>query len=875
MKKILKISVIVLLLFFVVLMILPFAFKGKIIQTIKVEMNKNLKAKVNFDDVSLSFIRNFPDLNIGVESLTIVGVDTFKLDTLANIPKLSVTIDLMSVFKGENYKIKKILLKEPKILLKALADPKLKPNWDIMISDTTAAKDTTPSAFKMTLQKFEIVNGTIIYDDATFPVYTKLEQVDYSLKGDFTADFSSLSMNTTIKQVDVIYNHVKYLSQANAELKATVDADLKHSNYTIKESDIRLNELYLGVNGMFTMLAQGYDMDLKFSAKKNEFKNFLSMIPAVYAKNFSDIKTAGSLALDGYVKGIYNDNTMPGFALRIMIQNAMFQYPSLPKQVNNIQLDSKIECKTGKFDDTEIRINKLHCELAGNPIDVRLLVLTPVSDAQINGNIKGKIDLTTVKDFYPLEKDVNLNGVITADISMNGRMSAIEQKKYEDFKALGKLGISGVNYKSKDYPQGIYVQNMNLDFTPQQVNLTNLNVKIGKSDLSAKGRIDNLIAYMLKNETLRGNLETSSQLLDLNEMMGSSTHTTQPDTTKLSVIEIPGNIDFTLSATFKRLLYDKMDMSDVAGLVKIKDKRLTIENLKLFLLDGQLGVKGFYETVNPKQPQMILNLDIKQFDIPSAFKTFTTIQKLVPVAEKTKGKFSTTLSLATLLDIHMMPVYKTLTAKGILTTSKIIVENTAAQNKIAGALKMDKFKKMLIENLKLNYKIENGQLYVDPYDFKLDNIKSTIAGSTSLDQKINYNILFAIPRSEFGGQANSVLTGLVSEANKKGANFSVGDVVNAKIKLTGTVTNPTVGLALGESSQSVKQELKQQAQAEYDKKKKELEDKAKAEAEAKQKALESQAKTEADRLKKEADAKAEKVKKDAEEKLKKQLKKIF
>jgi hypothetical protein len=102
MKKFLKISGISLLSVFIILLALPFLFKGKIIQSLKEETNKSINAKVNFsDDIGLSLIKSFPKLQLDIRQLSIVGVDTFKNDTLAYLPELSITMNLMSVIKGD------------------------------------------------------------------------------------------------------------------------------------------------------------------------------------------------------------------------------------------------------------------------------------------------------------------------------------------------------------------------------------------------------------------------------------------------------------------------------------------------------------------------------------------------------------------------------------------------------------------------------------------------------------------------------------------------------------------------------------------------------------------------------------------------------
>ena len=59
MKKILKWTGISLLLIIVLIILLPFIFKDKIIQTVKDEANKSLNAKVDFGDFDISLISYF------------------------------------------------------------------------------------------------------------------------------------------------------------------------------------------------------------------------------------------------------------------------------------------------------------------------------------------------------------------------------------------------------------------------------------------------------------------------------------------------------------------------------------------------------------------------------------------------------------------------------------------------------------------------------------------------------------------------------------------------------------------------------------------------------------------------------------------------
>jgi len=169
-------------------------------------------------------------------------------------------------------------------------------------------------------------------------------------------------------------------------------------------------------------------------------------------------------------------------------------------------------------------------------------------------------------------------------------------------------------------------------------------------------------------------------------------------------------------------------------------------------------------------------------------------------------------------------------------------------DKIADALKMDKLRKWSLEKVNLSYEFIDGKVFVKPFPVAFGNIKASLGGSTGFDKSINYTINLEIPRSEFGGQANSVLNNLVNAANKKGSKLTVGDKVPVTLLVGGTILDPKISVNLKNSMNSAVDDLKNQAMDELNKKK--------AEAEAK-------GRGEANKLINDADANAEKLISDA------------
>ena len=446
-KKILKWTGISLAILLVLIIIAPFIFQKQIVQAVKDEANKNLNAKVDFKDYSFNLFRSFPNFSLGLEGLSVVGINEFKNDTLVKMDRLLVSVNLFSVISGETYTIRKIELDRPKVHLKVL--PGGMANWDITKPSADTTKTATkeePSKFKLSLQKLIIEDADLVYEDYDSHMSARVDSLNHTLSGDLTADNTELSTETFIKAVSFTYEGIPYLSQTRISLKADIDADLKNSKYTFKENEFGINELFLTFDGYVAMPKDDIEMDMKFAAAKTEFKNILSLIPGIFMKDFADIKTSGSLALSGFAKGTYNDKTLPAFELNLKVDNGMFQYPSLPKAVNNIGIDANISNKGGSADNTIINVKRLHVEMGGAPVDASIYVSTPVSDPNIDAKVKGKMDLSKLTEFYPLEKDQQLSGLFTADIALKGRMSYIDKSEFEKFDANGVMSVENFIY---------------------------------------------------------------------------------------------------------------------------------------------------------------------------------------------------------------------------------------------------------------------------------------------------------------------------------------------------------------------------------------------------------------------------------------------
>jgi hypothetical protein len=285
-----------------------------------------------------------------------------------------------------------------------------------------------------------------------------------------------------------------------------------------------------------------------------------------------------------------------------------------------------------------------------------------------------------------------------------------------------------------------------------------------------------------------------------------------------------------------------MDIQNTKGIIRIRNGKASLENLKMYMLDGNITLNGSYDSGNIQKPKVDFGMNIRNFDIQNAVKTFNTMEDLAPIMKDCKGKFNMNLTFDSILDANMKPVLNSINGKGKITSKNIQVVNPKSMKKVAEALKMNKYKKFALKDLNVDFTVVNGVLTVKPFTNKIHNSKAVIGGTLKTDQSLDFDVNLQIPRSEFSSGINKTYDDLIKQANSAGFNLKAVDNIEADIKITGKVSDPQVKLDTSKSIEKLKKEIKKQVEAKLEKEKKKLEDKAKEEADKLLKEAEDKAK---------------------------------
>ncbi len=418
MKKVGKALLIFFGFIIIALLLIPVFFKDKIKELVISEFEKSTEAELYFGEFSLSLLKNFPDFTLGLSDMGIIGKGIFEGDTLMSVGNLSASVDLNEVLFGETISLKSISLNRPNITIISLADGTA--NYDIAkaSNETVEPVSEESAAVSFGIKSFSIEDGEFVYYDQGIQYFMQMDNINIEGSGDFEADIFDLISKGSLDLVDMNYDGTDYVTDKTVNLDVVLSMDLPNSKYTFKENEISINSFPLAVDGFFSLLEDGFGMDLKFNAPRSEFKQLLSLIPGVYTESFDQLRSQGTLSFSGNVTGEYNENSMPAFGLNLKVNDGLFQYPDLPDAIKNVQMNLSVQNTTGIMEDTRVDLSQLHLEMGSNPLDARLIVEN-LNDYRLDANVKGSLNLNELANYFPME-GYELSGVLDLDAEANG-----------------------------------------------------------------------------------------------------------------------------------------------------------------------------------------------------------------------------------------------------------------------------------------------------------------------------------------------------------------------------------------------------------------------------------------------------------------------
>lgn len=871
-KRLLIVLLILVTLLVATAVAVPIIYKKDIVSLIKSDVNAALNAEVAFDeDISVRILPSFPNLSVSVKDIRITGKDIFAQDTLIACEQLKATIGLKELFKNHNIKLIYVELQKPNIQLKSAQG---KDNWDIVKSDDSEASDISLSA---NFNKVIVQNGRFSYIDSSATTAVIFQNITGSFNGKYAQDTFDLVSLFDCGDAYISYDNIPYVYHLPVKTEATTSVNLLTDEYRFKENQFWAGNVEVTAQGGMKYIGDSLSMDITYASNKTTFQDLFSLIPAYYKEELTAMNATGDASVSGTVKGILSDTELPGYTFRMNLNNGSIAHAELPEKIRNVNIDLAVDNPDGKDESLVVQLNNTGFNFQGNPFELALYVADIYRDPIINGKVKGNLVLDNLNALVPKSLKTTLGGKLLCDLSVNGRLSNIETGNVQKINTLGTLVATDLVYDHADNPNPIKIKKGHLNFTENMVRIPVMDVSSGKSSVVLTGGVDNLIGYVFNNQTLTGNLTVSSNLLDVSDFM--VVEETNAESSN-EPIELPDHIDVSLVYDIQEFQYTTHQFEAIKGSCQLANKALNIKELSTNCLDGQVVLQGVFNTVDPSKPLADMNLIVQNLNIQKAFTSFETIRLLAPIADRLKGKFSSTIKVKTELLGDLSPNLSNITCQGILDIFDCDVEGMQAMNEIGKKLNLAEFQKPFkLKDLLMSFSIKDGKIEVSPFTIPVGESTLNMMGYSKLDNSINFNGLLSIPKKLYEANQKQFNSYIPKNKLSNIDSFEWSDL-EFDVDIQGSFKNPVVKLDYKSTKKRVIDNVKSQVKSRIDDEKADLRKQAEDElneakriAEEAKKAAEERAKAAIDEQQKKLEEQIAKEKAAAQKRIEDELKK--
>lgn len=454
-KKIIKrtlislVSVVILFLL-VVAIALNFVFTPqKITPTVTRLLNENLNAKVACESMELTFFSTFPHFGVKLKngSVTSIPATGKKNDTLAQFILCKASFDAARLWRRHDLVINKLLLTEPKI--RAIVLDNGKANWNIIKpyeADTTTVEDT--AAFKINhihIKKLDIENAKITYHDYATKVRARVDSLTISLKASNTDDKLVLATEASGRRISYSQDGYRFMRRLKADFKTDIYYDKKKNRVDFTNSNLRLNDIDFLTEGHFRRdtLTNEIHTDVALNMKVPSLKTLWDALPEHIVKK-ADVTVAGNVVLKATAKGIYSKNKLPVFDVVFSIDHGVLKYNKFPGEIRHLEAD--LHSVVDYDNPAQSNLTIKHLLLQGTGVDLKgdAVVESLLNNPHVNANIKGDLDLTTLKKKFPVAENIEARGQAHIDINAEFKPNDLMNNNFNNMKLKGDTHLTNL-----------------------------------------------------------------------------------------------------------------------------------------------------------------------------------------------------------------------------------------------------------------------------------------------------------------------------------------------------------------------------------------------------------------------------------------------
>ena len=334
--------------------------------------------------------------------------------------------------------------------------------------------------------------------------------------------------------------------------------------------------------------------------------------------------------------------------------------------------------------------------------------------------------------------------------------------------------------------------------TNRNLEVTNLKLLKGKSDVTIVGEIPNFLEYLFDSKSnLIINSTVSSNNIELEDFIFNG-----PSNSKTSTVVIPSNLELNITINLQKLGFQKFNASLMSGKLFLKNQKIVLNDVSFKAMEGNVSVNVIAEA-SKDNIKISGDCNVSKINIKDMFFQLNNFGQTTLQDKHLKGFATANIDFIGIWDKELNVDLNSINATSSLLIEQGELIGFKPLESLAKYIDVNELKHIKFSSLQSALEIKNKTITLPKTTIKSTALNMELWGKHTFDNQIDYHIQLLI----------SELLAKKQRSNKsfdEELSIVENDPENRRsvfILMTGPIDNPTIRYDRKGAKQKIKEDI--------------------------------------------------------------------
>lgn len=646
-KKMLLLILGVVMLLVAVRAVLEWQFRLKkeaLLKTIVSQVQDRIQGKVNMGDIHLEVLRNFPNITLSVQSVSIRdSLWSMHHHDVLNVSNVYITVGLSSLWKQQPT-VKNIQFSKAKLYVYVDSSGYSNVSAFQLKSGSQPAKTNA-------IPPIQLKQSECIYDIPGRKKYFRWAINSLNITTQKEGESFSFYAHTEGVVKDFIFNKDRGSFIKNKRLKTSLAVQYNTVDKTISIDNQKLyfDDDAIFFSGKMELSKQQPTYSIQLSAPHITIHNTKELVTPYVRNSLSNIDLQHPISLYATIDGVVKYRYIPTIKVSWEVKNNVLIAGG--EEIHNCSFNgyyfeaaSKDSTIPGII--SYIFVPQFTGAYMGIPINGQSLQVQNLRQPVLSGNLQSHFNVSHLNETIVSNALQIKGGSINANLRFKVGLGMADTTAPEVY---GRLNIHHFGFKY--LPRNIVIDSSDISllFDKYHLSIANTKLHLNKSELNVSGSIFNFLNFYFANpDKITFNWLISSPHIDLEDMKGMFAHRINTTTnSKLSQKNALAKASDAMDAVLEKssvaiqlsvdsVVYNQFAATDIAANVLMGQTGITIKDASIYSAGGSLKWQANIDQQGIEN-NIELYATIRQVNVGAFFKSFNNFGLKAIQSENIKG----------------------------------------------------------------------------------------------------------------------------------------------------------------------------------------------------------------------------------------------